>query len=261
MKIKVRNEKKQLDERIAISSKMSSRFIINNVLNPDSDNSIFDKKLIFYDLETMGLLPSPYVHQIAAIEYDLKNTFSKIIQGKKLGTTQVVAPRPSGGCIIKNEFNLKNFNDRSVIKYRRLFYENFKQEFNSDLFAFDIIKKIMDDVLLKATDKQGREKVNLNMSRADIGIAIMSNCLFSETSANEFYSILENHLEGLEKEGRKLTNTLVAKKQQTTKDIFLKLVSSRSSTKTIASFLSNLFELVIASTSSPYSFFSLVLLK
>lgn len=252
MRIKITKNKQNLSERIGLTSQMSSRFILNNILNPNEESSIFNKFLIFYDLETMGLLPSPYVHQIAAIQYDLKSVLTKIASGRSLSTTQEVAPRPSGGCIVKNEFDLDAFkkNDAVIIKSRQKFYQDFESLFAESDDSYSKIKSTMDGAL-----SSGSGGVNLGMSRADIGIAIMSSCLYSKSKSDDFYSKLNFHLSALESEGRDLTDSLKAKRDATSKENFENLMNQRTTTM-INSFLSNLFEFVTAVVSSPYTFSS-----
>jgi hypothetical protein len=253
MRIKIIKNKKNLNERIGLTSQMSSRFILDNILNPNEQTSIFNKKLIFYDLETMGLLPSPYVHQIAAIEYDLETVLKKIATGRSLGKTQIVAPKPSGGCIIKNEFDLEKFKDKNkkIIFSRRNFYNNFKDSFSKSDNSYTRISNSMIDTL--GSDNG----VNLNMSRAGIGVAIMANCLYSKSEADKFYLLLNNHLNAIKNENIELTSPLKLKKEQTSKEKFIALMESTNvQTITISSFLSSLFEFVNTIVSSPYSFLS-----
>ena len=71
MKIKI---KRKLEERdLSPSGFLSPEEyddFIRKFFNPESKDYFFNKRLIFYDLETKGLLPSPYIHQFAALVYD-----------------------------------------------------------------------------------------------------------------------------------------------------------------------------------------------
>jgi len=254
MRIKVLKRKKELNERILSSTSISSKYILNDLLNPDAPNSIFNKKLIFYDLETMGLLPSPYVHQIAALEYDLTTTMAKIVKGKTLTPNQMTAPSPTSGCVVKNKFELEQFKeaDDKVRKSRQKFYRNFLYNTNKD----GVIKKVSDAVKLSLANKGNEKFVNLSMSKSDVGVAIMGNNLYTQDKKEEFYSLLQNHLESLEKEGLQLTPVLEKQKEELSKEKFDLLLQSNTRVQTVKDFMVNLFSFINNVLNSPYSFYS-----
>lgn len=74
MKIKIKKSSKLIQEKDASMSKKDGYDFLqyyNKFLNKNSEDYLFNKKIILYDLETKGLLPSPYIHQFAALEFDL----------------------------------------------------------------------------------------------------------------------------------------------------------------------------------------------
>lgn len=77
MKIRIKKSSKLIQEKeLSMSKKGGYDFLqyYNKFLNKDSKDYLFNKKIILYDLETKGLLPSPYIHQFAALEFDLSQT-------------------------------------------------------------------------------------------------------------------------------------------------------------------------------------------
>jgi len=118
MKIKIVKNKENLDERAMIHSKMSTKYILNNILDPSKQGSIFDKKLIFYDLETNGFGEKAYVHQIAALEFDVKSILTDYLSGKPMsGIANLTA---TGGFVSKAKFNSKDFAEQDeIIKKKR----------------------------------------------------------------------------------------------------------------------------------------------
>lgn len=117
MKIKIKQPiKTNLSERFVISSKMSAEFMLDRIFNPESEDSIIGKKLIFYDLETNGFLPDAYVHQIAALEFDLSNPIRQIFNGEQ----PTIPESAQGGIVVKAKFKSSQFKekDRQTISSR-----------------------------------------------------------------------------------------------------------------------------------------------
>ena len=117
MKITIKQSTREnLSERFVISSKMSAEFMLDRIFNPESEDSIVGKKLIFYDLETNGFLPDAYVHQIAALEFDLSDSIKQIFNGQQ----PTIPETAQGGIVVKAKFNTSDFKskDRKTIQAR-----------------------------------------------------------------------------------------------------------------------------------------------
>jgi hypothetical protein len=247
MKIKVLKKRQDLNERYEIVSQFSSDYILNDVLDPNSKQSIFKKRLIFYDLETMGFLPQAYVHQIAALEYDLGDSFKKIFKGEELETRDLLAPEPTTGCIVKCAFLEERFKEGDdVVRQKR---QTFADKFQASVSEEEVSKNYK----LYKTSKESRKNyvytpiveafqesiygstgrfisgdidstssvdpgddqsisadkaINMSMTGQDIATAIMGSVLATRKGADMFYKRLEMHLTNLGAANRSLTQNL-----------------------------------------------------
>ena len=146
MKIRITNKKKALNERWEMTSQSSLKHIINNLFNPSSSENIFNKKLIFYDLETNGFGKDAYVHQIAALEFDLGSIFKKHLEGQNV-SEDIKSLTASDGIIVKALFEEENFKskDKKTRNHRFEFYKTHLQRKKGDTFdvPHDIAKSLM----------------------------------------------------------------------------------------------------------------------
>lgn len=267
MKLRIKKVKNKLNERYEIVQQLSSDFILNQVLDPSASGSIFNKKLIFYDLETMGFLPQAYVHQIAALEYDLRGSFEKIFKGEDLTNEDLLAPNPESGCIVKCAFEEERFKegDEEVRKKRQDFANRFEEtiDTNQSQLSFDdeqyssTNQKVIDVVnkSLYTTNEEGEKTINMSMTASDISASIMGSVLATKTGAEDFYKTLEAHLKNLNKSNKYLTENLKALKGSTGKEDFETLLSSEETSEdSIKEFLFNLYKFVQTIVESPYTF-------
>ena len=140
MRIKILKNKKQITERWKMGSQSSTQYILEDLFNPASTNNIFNKKLIFYDLETNGFGDAAYVHQIAALEFDLGKIFKKHQSGEGV-SDDIKSLKATGGIIVKALFDEKDFvaKDEKTRKARVQFYNiNFKNRGKKDGVPFSI---------------------------------------------------------------------------------------------------------------------------
>ena len=140
MRVKILKNKKQITERWKMGSQSSTQYILEDLFNPASKNNIFNKKLIFYDLETNGFGDAAYVHQIAALEFDLGKIFKKHQSGESV-SDDIKSLKATGGIIVKALFNEEDFADKDAKtrKARARFYNiNFKNRGNKDPVPFSI---------------------------------------------------------------------------------------------------------------------------
>lgn len=139
MKIKIVKNKMPLVERWQMTSQSSMKYILHGLFRPDNENSIFNKKLIFYDLETNGLGGNAYIHQIAALEFDLGKIFEKHAQGQDT-TSDIKNLKATGGMIVKSIFDPEDFEqkDKEIRDERIKFYAiNFKRQGKKDPVVFN----------------------------------------------------------------------------------------------------------------------------
>ena len=175
MKIKI---KTNLSERFVISSKMSAEFMLDKIFNPESEDSIIGKKLIFYDLETNGFLPDAYVHQIAALEFDLSNPIRQIFNGEQ----PTIPESAEGGIVVKAKFKSSQFKQKDARtissrgKLRRTTFSRKTREI--DEVPFLVGKN-------KITGKgRNRFKTNLFMSPDD-KLAVMGSVMAKNSKSRE----------------------------------------------------------------------------
>lgn len=145
MRIKIKKVyKKNLNERFKTTPKMSTPYILDNVINPSSRNSIFNKKLIFYDLETNGFMPDAYVHQIAALEFDIGSILRRYLAGEDIAS-EINNLSPSGGIIIKSKFDFADFKekDAEVREKRKVLYNSYcRNPKGKDPVAFAMLRNL-----------------------------------------------------------------------------------------------------------------------
>ena len=145
MKIKILKKKNALMERWQMSSQSSMKYILEDLFNPASKNNVFDKKLIFYDLETNGFGQAAYVHQIAALEFDLGGIFRKYIDGNSV-SDDIKSLKATGGIIVKALFDEKDFvekDEKTRIKRNKFYDINFKFLGKKDPIPFQLGKELM----------------------------------------------------------------------------------------------------------------------
>jgi hypothetical protein len=145
MKIRILKNKEQINERWKMGSQSSTQYILEDLFNPASKNNIFNKKLIFYDLETNGFGDAAYVHQIAALEFDLGKIFKKHQDGQSV-SNDIQELKATGGIIVKALFDEKDFvdKDEKTRKARNNFYNiNFRFRGKKDPVPYSIGNSLM----------------------------------------------------------------------------------------------------------------------
>ena len=130
MKIRIAKPKQPIVERWQMNTASSLQYILEDLFKPGSNNNIFNKKLIFYDLETNGFGDAAYVHQIAALEFELGPLFEKNLKGEPV-SDDIKNLKATGGIIVKALFDEKDFKnkDEKTRDKRKSFY---KKYFGSD---------------------------------------------------------------------------------------------------------------------------------
>ena len=140
MKIRIKKTSAILRERdFSTSAKGQYNFLAyyKKYLDPESKDYLFKKKIVAYDLETKGLLPSPYVHQFAALEFDLD---------KDLDINDLTAD---------NAFIAKCFYDYGDMKQqdkdfyfkRKNFYDQFKDKYKENKTEFPYLLNLITGAL------------------------------------------------------------------------------------------------------------------
>lgn len=161
MKIKIRKritEKRQFD--FSSATKLETEF--SKLLKKSQDpriEQIFNKKLIFYDLETSGLERDKYsmkdvgdqIHQIAALVYDLSNDDSDSIN-------QTRAENPDAQFIAKIEWREDVIEKRSLHSYLR--YLDFTELMKSSYCKkFAIKKSKFEDEHFEMTENKDIQRI------------------------------------------------------------------------------------------------------
>lgn len=165
MKFKVKIIKKQLNERFKIHSKMSSPYILNNIINPNSPKSIFNKKLIFYDLETNGFMPNAYVHQIAALDFNLGDIITKSLSGQQI-SNEIQNLTAEGGVVVKSKFDLEDFKeqDKATRKLRDILYNKYcKNPQGKDPIAYSMLRSLFSSSFYSSRQRRTVTGANYNI--------------------------------------------------------------------------------------------------
>ena len=161
MKIKIRKritEKRQFD--FSSATKLETEF--SKLLKKSQDpriEQIFNKKLIFYDLETSGLERDKYsmkdvgdqIHQIAALVYDLRNDNNDSIEKNR-------AEKPDNQFVAKIEWREDVIEKRSLHSYLR--YLDFTELMNSSYCKkFAIKKSKFEDEHFEITENKDIQRI------------------------------------------------------------------------------------------------------
>ena len=258
MKIRIVESKKEevISEKKLIVSAFNSDYVINSLLDPNSPKSIFNKKTIFYDLETNGFLPDAYVHQIAALEYDLKPQMDKIFNGEKPDDVSDA----KNGIVVKAKFELEDFKkkDKKIIKSRKEFYKEFYQRPKAS------VDKVSRMTVLSYVSKRtgGRWRVNFEIDHKTLPIIIGAHITRNSKERDDLSKLLKTYLSYLiidnaaEKEGQKmppLTETIKGYIKTCMPDGET-LAYPTETGEEASNFFETLFKLISSLTSSPYSY-------
>lgn len=180
MKIKIietKNKTKNLKERHELINIENVGSFLDKIQNKIKKNF---KKLIFYDLETMGFLPDNYVHQIAALSFSLNI--------EKTGLSDNVKPT---GIVLKSIFDesiplLKGLQNKSK-EQRDEYVKNTKAIETSKSIASDILKQLMIAKINGLTDLYnvvGDDKIILS------SYFVLMN-LYKNNSSNEIDKLIK----------------------------------------------------------------------
>lgn len=180
MKIKIiesKNKTKNLKERHELINIENVGSFLDKIQNKIKKNF---KKLIFYDLETMGFLPDNYVHQIAALSFSLN--FEKTGLSDNVKTT---------GIVLKSIFDdsvplLRVLQNKSK-EQRDEYVKNTKAIETSKSRASDILKQLMIAKINGLTDLYnvvGDDKIILS------SYFVLMN-LYKNNSSNEIDKLIK----------------------------------------------------------------------
>ena len=256
MKIRIL-KKEKIDERFQINPKMSSQYMLDNLFNPNSKDSILNKKLVFYDLETNGFLPDAYVHQIAALEFDLSDAIKKIFNGEDYDLPQAA----TDGLVVKAKFDVDDFRDKD----ERTIDERGKLRAN--LFTRKSSKIDMAPFLAGRNRISVKKETNLYMSPEDVDVTIGCVLARDESARQDLGSKINLMLDFLNRDEVGLSDNLktfiatclnsdIAADGQTTYTIKNPsfLVDGRELSASADDFFSDLYALCRTLSSSPYGY-------
>ena len=256
MKIRIL-KKEKIDERFQINPKMSSQYMLDNLFNPNSKDSILNKKLVFYDFETNGFLPDAYVHQIAALEFDLSDAIKKIFNGEDYDLPQAA----TDGLVVKAKFDVDDFRDKD----ERTIDERGKLRAN--LFTRKSSKIDMAPFLAGRNRISVKKETNLYMSPEDVDVTIGCVLARDESARQDLGSKINLMLDFLNRDEVGLSDNLktfiatclnsdIAADGQTTYTIKNPsfLVDGRELSASADDFFSDLYALCRTLSSSPYGY-------
>ena len=255
MKIKILKTKQAdiISEKKLIISAFNSDYVINSLLDPNSEESIFNKKTIFYDLETNGFLPDAYVHQIAALEYDLKPQMEQIFKGQK---PDAIAGAKDG-VIVKARFDLKDFKpkDEKTIESRIEFYKDFYK--NSKASVDNVSRDTVTKYITKKR-KSGKLFINFEINKESIPIIVGAHITRNSEERNKLAKSLKQYLSFLKKDADSKKAPPLTKTIQSYVDSTLNpsgaLRYPEASGEEADLFFKTLYLLMNALTNSPYAY-------
>ena len=255
MKVRISkpNQADIISEKKLIISAFNSDYVINSLLDPNSEDSIFNKKTIFYDLETNGFLPDAYVHQIAALEYDLKPQMEQIFKGQKPETIAGA----KDGIIVKARFDIEDFKekDKKTIKSRVQFYKDFYK------YPKQSVDGISRNTVSKYISKKGRggkSFINFKINKDNIPIIVGAHITRNSAERTKLAKSLKQYLSFLKKDADSKKAPPLTKTIQDYVDSTLNpsgvLRYPESSGEEADLFFKNLYLLMNALTNSPYAY-------
>jgi len=140
VKIRIKKTSRILKERdFSMSAKGQYNFLAyyKKYLDPESKDYLFKKKIIAYDLETKGLLPSPYIHQFAALEYDLD---------KEININDLTADNAFIAKCFYDYGDMKA-QDKSFYNKRNRFYKDFSKNYKDNKTEFPYLINLITGAL------------------------------------------------------------------------------------------------------------------
>jgi hypothetical protein len=265
MKISIKLLKENLlKERITVISKMDPGFVLDNVLNPTNPAAITNKKLIFYDLETMGFGQAAYVHQIAALEYDLKTIAQKIFENPEQEISY--SSTPSTAFISKAAFSNENFKekDAETLNKRKTFLDNYLSKDGYYYKSSKNTKTLLKNYLL--TDDG---EVNSNLSEFQVEVIKGAHMARSVSHREKLGQLISKHLDNLKIDGVEVTTMIstmvdslydkqtvsyVNKSKEVVEQVQFIPKNLPRSLKEIEAYYQRFFKLVSVITEEPYTY-------
>lgn len=161
MKIRIKKNKiiQERDMSAGPSDGYNFTAYYKQFLDKKSRDYIFKKKIILYDLETKGLLPSPYIHQFAALEFDLSNEGLEGINVDNLNADDAFIAK----CYYSYD-DMKG-QDTSFLFKRKSFLDDFKGEYNKSKTRFPWLINTISALMTNYNFKYRKVYMNMKISK------------------------------------------------------------------------------------------------
>jgi hypothetical protein len=161
MKIRIKKNKiiQERDMSTGPSDGYNFTAYYKKFLDKKSRDYIFKKKIILYDLETKGLLPSPYIHQFAALEFDLSNEGLEGINVDNLNADDAFIAK----CYYSYD-DMKG-QDTSFLRKRQNFLNSFIKQYNNQTKQFPWLINVIQALMTNYNFKNKTTYVNMKISK------------------------------------------------------------------------------------------------